>query len=90
MLPSHFQFYFYNRSTLKSEMYDNFLEVRNYGKLSAKFLLGTSVVIEKVRLMLCFWFLARTTIRIQFIHQAIAVLVSNLIWFGMAVARPTN
>ena len=37
---------------------------KNYGKLSAKFLLGTSTVIEKVELLSYFLFLARTTARI--------------------------
>ena len=54
-----------NRSTLKSDMNDGFLVVRNYGKLSAKFLLGTSTVIEKVGFLSYFLFLARTTIGIR-------------------------
>ena len=33
-------------------MYDAFLVVRNYGKLSAKFLSGTSTVIEMVDFLL--------------------------------------
>ena len=45
-------------------MYDDFLVVRKYGKLSAKFLSGTSTVIEKVELLSHFLCLARTTIRI--------------------------
>ena len=48
-----------------SEMYDDFLVARNYGKLSAKFPSGTSAVIENVRLLPHFSFLARTTIRIR-------------------------
>ena len=51
MLPCSSQFYLHNQWTLKSEMYDDFLEVRDYGKLSAKFILGTSTVIEKVGLL---------------------------------------
>ena len=46
-------------------MYDDFSEVRNCGKLSVKFLLGTSAVIEKVGLLSYFLFLARTTVRIR-------------------------
>ena len=46
-------------------MYDDFLPVTIYGKLSTKFLLGTSVVIEKVGLLSYFLFVARTTIRIR-------------------------
>ena len=46
-------------------MYDDFLVVRNYGELSAKFLLGTSMVIEKAGSLLYFLFLARTTIKIR-------------------------
>ena len=46
-------------------MYDDFLVVRNYGKLNAKFLLGTSTVIEKVGPLSHFLFLARTTTKIR-------------------------
>ena len=42
-----------------------FLLVRNYGKLSAEFLLGTSAVIEKVGLLSYFDFFARTIIKIR-------------------------
>ena len=51
MLPCNFQFHLYTRSTLKSEMYDDLLVVKNYGKLSDRFLLCTSTVIEKVELL---------------------------------------
>ena len=57
--------YIYNRSTLQSEMYDDFSVVRNYGKLPAKFFLGTSTVIENVGLLSYFLFFVRTTIRIR-------------------------
>ena len=56
MLYCNFQFHLYNWSTLKSEMYDLFV-ARNYCKLSAKFLSGTSTVIEKVGLCRIFGFL---------------------------------
>ena len=46
-------------------MSDAFLVIRNYGKLSAKFLLGTSTVIEKVGFLSYFFFLSQTTIRIR-------------------------
>ena len=36
-------------------VYDDFLVVRNYGKLSVKFLSGTSTVIEKVGLLVIFF-----------------------------------
>ena len=49
-------------------MYDD-LVVRIYGKLPAKFLLGTSTVIEKQRLMWYFLFLARETIRICLVYD---------------------
>ena len=65
MLPYNFQFHLYNQSTLKSVIYDDLLVVRNYGKLPAKFLLGTSTIIEKVGLLSYFLFLARTTARIR-------------------------
>ena len=55
MLSCNCQCHLYSQSTLLSEMYDDFLVVRNYGKLSAKFLLGTSTVIEKVGLLSYFW-----------------------------------
>ena len=55
MLFCNCQCHLYSQSTLLSEMYDDFLVVRNYGKLSAKFLLGTSTVIEKVGLLSYFW-----------------------------------
>ena len=61
-------------------MFDDFLVVRNCGKLSAKFLLGTSVVIGKVGLWLYLLFLARTTIRIRlnmYIFLSITFLVSR-------------
>ena len=54
MLACNFQFHLYSRSNHQSEMYDDFLVVRNYGKLYAKFLLGTSTVIEKVGLLTYF------------------------------------
>ena len=40
-----------------TSMYDDFVVVRNYGKLSAKFLSGTSTVIEKAELLSYFEFL---------------------------------
>ena len=43
-------------------MYDEFLVLRNYGKLSAKIILGTSTVIEKMGLLSYFLFLARAAI----------------------------
>ena len=46
MLPSNFPFHLYNWSTLYSEMCGDFLVVINYGKLSAKFFLGTTTVID--------------------------------------------
>ena len=42
-----------------TEMYDYCLVVKKYGKVSAKFLLGKSMVIEKVELLSYFLFLAR-------------------------------
>ena len=62
MPPLHFLFHLYNRSTLKLEIYDDFLVERNYDKLSAKFIIGTSMVIEKARLSSYFLFLVRTTV----------------------------
>ena len=56
MLSYYFQFHLYNRSTLKSEMYGEFLVMSNHGKLSAQFLLGTSTIIEKVGLLSYFLF----------------------------------
>ena len=53
MLPCNIQFHLCDQSTFQSEMYDDFLVVRNYGKLSAKFLFSTSTVIEKVGLIFC-------------------------------------
>ena len=64
MLPGNLQYDLYNRSTLQSEKYDDFSVVRNYGKLSAKCLLGILLVIE-VGLLSYFLFLARTTARIR-------------------------
>ena len=64
MLPGNFQFDLYNRSTLQSGKYDDFSVVRNYGKFSAKCLLGILLVIE-VGLLSYFLFLARTTARIR-------------------------
>ena len=55
----------YNWSTLLSEMYDDFLAARNHGKLSANFLKGISMVIEKVGPFSYILFLARTTIGIR-------------------------
>ena len=46
-------------------MYDYVLLVISYGKLSAKFVLGTSTIIEKMGLLSHFLFLAQTTIRIR-------------------------
>ena len=47
-------------------MYDDLLVVRNYAKLSGKFLFGTSTAIEKVGLLSYFFlFLAQTTIKIR-------------------------
>ena len=46
-----------------SEMYDDLLVVRNFGKVSAKFPFGTSVVRKEVGLLSYFLFLAQTTIR---------------------------
>ena len=65
MSPYNFQLHLYNRSKLKLEMYDAFSIVREYGKSSAKFLLGTTKVIERVELLWHFLFLAQTTIRIR-------------------------
>ena len=64
MLRCNFQFHLCNQSTLQSKTYDDFLVARNYGKLSAKLLLGTSTVTE-VELLSYFLFLARTIAKLR-------------------------
>ena len=49
-------------------MDDDFLVVRNYGKLSAKFLSGTSMVIEKVELLSYFYFLLEQLLEFVLMH----------------------
>ena len=45
---------FDNRRTLKSHMFDDFLAVSSYGKLSAQFDVGRSRLIEMMGVMSCF------------------------------------
>ena len=57
----------------------NFLVIRNYGKLSVKFLSGTSTVIEKEGLLLCFLFLARTIINIRLNSSDLDVVLTMIL-----------
>ena len=82
MLPCHFWFHVYSWPTLTSEMYNDSLGVRNCGKLSPKFLVGTSTVIEKVAPMSYFLFLARTIVRICLkVWTRVWHKISNFAWF---------
>ena len=76
-MPSyHFPFRLYNQWTLKSEMYDYFLSVRNYGKLSAKFLSGTSMVIEKGGTFVVFYFSLEQLLKfvLKFLNSFFSIL----------------